>query len=129
MIHKYERSERLSHLWQGLKAYRQQHGGSYPQILDQDFRQRYLGAPDSISWPGFELVYTAPHTPSPEEVLAYWWPLVDRGTRLLFADGEERWIEARDNGKIVNPRNGRVVRSEGEKTVPATQPGRGSGKG
>jgi len=103
---KHARSQRLSQLWSALRAYRREHGGTPPDQLDQDFVDGYLDDPLALTWPGFQLVYCGPDS----DVVAYWWPSLDGGTPLLFADGGTHWVELDEDGSLTNPRTGAVIR-------------------
>jgi hypothetical protein len=103
----------------GIAMYVEGHGGAYPPDLETVADEGHLESESLSEWAKASVIYIPPAAQAPADtVLAFSWPphrtKAGEGTNVLYKDGTVEWVTVDEQGRLVNPRTGDLIRPTGE---------------
>lgn len=95
-----------------MAMHRQEHDGAYPTKLDILIEEGYAEGHccPLKRWPELGWQYVIPGSDADDEVVLFYWPPVKGKVEVLFQDLDVRIIPVDDDGNLVNPRSGEIIR-------------------
>ena len=106
---KSNRKGALHNIGLGIQMYLTAHDEQFPPDLQAVVDAGYLEKDVLDAWPELQLRYRTPDDPKAGDVIAYHWPPQNGGTNVVYYDNAVEWVDLDSEGRLINPRTGRVV--------------------